>query len=125
MARKTLYPTEHQEQSAVFDWIGTAKNRVPELDLMFAIPNQSQGNVQRGKYYKAEGQKKGVSDLFLPVARRGYHGMFIEMKRMDGKPTPEQEMWKARMSEQGYYAVICWGANQAIQKTSYYVGLTS
>jgi hypothetical protein len=114
---------EHAEQVALFKWIELAKGRVPELALMFAIPNQSQGNIQRGRYYKAEGQKAGVPDTMLPVARRGYHGLFIEMKRSGGKPSEAQLMWKAWLKEQGYLSLICVGAEDAIDKLSWYVGL--
>jgi hypothetical protein len=114
---------EHAEQVALFKWIDLAKNRIPELALMFAIPNQSQGNMLRGKYYKAEGQRKGIPDVMLPVARRGYHGLFIEIKRSGGKPSESQLMWKALLKEQGYLSLICIGAGDAIDKTSWYVGL--
>jgi hypothetical protein len=114
---------EHAEQVALFKWVEIAKNRVPELALMFAIPNQSQGNVQRGRYYKAEGQRAGIPDTFLAVARRGYHGLFIEMKRQGGKVSENQLMWQALLKEQGYLSLVCVGAQDAIDKLSWYVGL--
>ncbi len=64
---------------------------MPSLSLMHAIPNggargnDSQTNKIRGAMLKAEGVKKGVPDIFLPVPLNGYHGLYIEMKVADKK----------------------------------------
>jgi hypothetical protein len=126
-------PTEHEHQVAIFDWIETAKNRVPELGLLFAIPNGGSRSFRKdakgrrfspeGQRMKKEGVRSGVPDLMLPVARRGYHGLFIEMKRSGGKASEAQLMWKAWLTEQGYLSLICVGADDAIDKLSWYVGL--
>jgi hypothetical protein len=59
------------------------------------------------------GVKRGVSDVFLPVAKGGYHGLYIEMKAKDGKPEKEQKAWIAAVQEQGYYAAVCYGGYEA------------
>jgi hypothetical protein len=81
----------------------------PELRLLFAIPNAGAGaqSGQAGKM-KAEGVKRGVPDLHLPVARNGYHGLFIEMKYGKGTPSPEQKEWIADLREEGYRVVPGW-----------------
>jgi hypothetical protein len=33
------------------------------------------------------GVKPGIPDLHLPVARRGFVGLYVEMKRADGVPS--------------------------------------
>jgi hypothetical protein len=40
---------------------------------------------------KAEGVRAGVADLCLPAARRGYHGLYIEMKSEEGVATKSKE----------------------------------
>lgn len=63
---------------------------------------------------KAEGVKKGVPDLFLPVARGRWHGMYIEMKRTKGGTiSPEQKEFIEFATQQGYRAVICKGFEAA------------
>lgn len=57
------------------------------LNWLHAIPNGGgRGNDKRsamiqGANMKAEGQKRGVSDLCLNVARQGYRCFYIEMKK--------------------------------------------
>lgn len=52
---------------------------------------------------KAAGVKPGVPDMFLPVAREGCHGLYIELKRRDGgRVSPEQTAWMDALARQGY-----------------------
>lgn len=60
------------------------------------------------------GVKSGVPDIFLPVPRGGFHGLWIEMKRVrSGRVTPAQKDWVERLNGQGYAAHICYGWEQA------------
>ena len=74
-------------------------------------------------HMKAEGQKNGVPDLFLPVARRGFHGLFIEMKRDDKQaPRPEQIEFMQFAEEQGYRDQVCYGYQDAVNELEWYLG---
>ena len=109
--------SEHDEQVALFDW--AAVSRLPGIDLMLAIPNGGQRNKAVAGKLKAEGVKRGVPDIFLPVARNGYHGLFIELKRSKigssqaGRATKEQIQWLSDLTDQGYMAVLCVGWDAA------------
>lgn len=88
---------------------------------VFAIPNGGNRDAKTGAFLKAEGVRAGVPDLFIPVPRGGYHGMFIEMKAQGGrKPTGKQKVWLDLLDGQGYMA--CWarGADDAIDKIEEY-----
>lgn len=114
-SKRIPVPTEHEEQTALFEWAARRLSLYPELDLMFAIPNAGAGaqKGQAGKM-KAEGVKPGVPDTFLPVARQRYHGCFIEMKRIAGsRVEPEQIEWQAKLQAQGYFTAICKGCEEA------------
>ena len=65
---------------------------------------------QRAKSWKrleSEGAVPGVSDLFLFVARGGYHGLCIEMKVEGNTQSPKQKEWEALVTEQNYKYVVC------------------
>lgn len=107
-------PTEHEEQKALFQWADAAKGTRPELRLMYAIPNGGHRHHAVAAKLKAEGVKPGVPDTCLPVARGGFHGLYVEMKRRDGGALlPEQRAWIADLNEQGYQAECCYGWDEA------------
>ena len=86
----------------------------PELEMLFHIPNGGDRHPAVASKMKAEGVKKGVPDLCLPVARCGYHGLFIELKRQKGGTiSPEQKAWIQALNGQGYRAEVCKGAAEA------------
>ncbi|MFZ2190441.1 MAG: VRR-NUC domain-containing protein [Candidatus Magasanikiibacteriota bacterium] len=83
---------------------------VPELALLFAIPNGGARSPATAAKLKATGTKAGVSDMFLPVARHGFHGLWIELKKLKGgKESQEQKDWGAAMQAQGYAYCCCLG----------------
>lgn len=108
-------PTEAQEQKAVFEWSMYNRAKYPELALMFHIVNEGKRDAITGRHLKQQGMKKGVPDICLPVARKGYHGLYIEMKRKNGRPSPEQLWWQDRLREQKYKAEICHGWEEAVE----------
>ena len=58
---------------------------------------------------KREGVKAGVSDVFLPVARGKYHGLYIELKVGENKTSSDQKWWIAQTTKQGYCSTVCYG----------------
>ena len=65
--------------------------------------------------------KAGVPDLSLPVPRRGFHGLYIEMKFGKGKTTKAQEEFMALLREQGYKTAVAYGAEQAREVIRHYL----
>lgn len=100
--------TEHGEQVTLFQWSSANEYRMPELALLFAIPNAGAG-AQRGQAgkMKAEGVKSGVPDVAMWVARRGYYGLAIEMKTETGRVSEAQSWWLEQIAKQGYCAKVC------------------
>lgn len=110
--------TEQGHQSALFAWaaLEVAAGRYPQLALMFAIPNGDQrgdgtkrGAMIAGSRLKATGLKAGVWDIFLPVPKGRFHGMFIEMKKPGEsiKAGSNQERFGLHMWMNGYHTVVC------------------
>lgn len=124
--------TEHDEQVAIFQWANTMMSRYPELRLLFAVPNGAKlpwrRNSKNQRYspeairLTGEGLRRGVPDMCLPVARGGYHGAFFELKAGKNKPSLEQLWWVDTLTEQGYYAVVEWGAENMIRLIEDYLG---
>lgn len=117
---RALQRSEHDEQRELFAWAEIAKGRWPELALMFAIPNFSGrlgkvppvAAIRQAQKLKAEGRKPGVPDVLLPVARGGYHGLFVEMKRANGVPSDvsdEQREWLEVLGANGYRCAVAFG----------------
>ena len=112
MMNNTPYETE--EQQALFEWAERQSGAFPELALMFAIPNGGKRHHKTACTLKAEGVKAGVPDIFLPVARCGCHGMFIEMKRKKGgRLSDSQRNFLRSADEQGYLCIVPEGWEEA------------
>ena len=122
-AVNAVYPSEHDEQASLMQWA----EWYPDLrDHLFAIPNGGDRDPRVGARLKAEGVKPGVHDLMLPIARRGYHGLWIEMKSRDprAKLSNDQKIWGARMACQGYHTVVTAGWEAAVSVIHWYMETT-
>lgn len=79
--------TESGHQRAVFCWAQQNLKRFPVLKWMHHIPNggargeDERTRAIRGNAMKAEGVKRGIPDIFLPVKRGNWSGLYIEMKK--------------------------------------------
>ncbi len=116
---------EHDEQVALMAWAKETEEQHPELALLFAVPNGGARNAVTGRHLKQEGVKRGVPDLWLPVARCGYHGLVSELKASaKRRPSPEQVRWLNDLKAQGWLALLCVGAVEAKRIISGYLGGT-
>lgn len=112
--------SEHTEQVTLIQWFDMHHWKYRRR--LFAIPNGTFCNPITKKNMVLEGLRKGVSDLCLPVPIAPYHGLYIELKDIDGKgPTPEQRDWIAFFKEQGYAALVCYGFYEASQSINAYL----
>lgn len=107
--RKPLIKPESEDayQAELVKWAKDAEPLWPELFLLYAIPNGANKSKAVRALMWLTGLKPGVPDLCLPVARKGYHGLYIEMKSKIGKLSPEQKIWIQKLTEQGYLVVTC------------------
>lgn len=95
--------------------------RYPELRFLFAIPNGGLRHAVVAAKLRREGVRPGVPDVCLPVARGGYHGLWIEMKAGTNKPTDKQEDWIRDLAAQGHVVAVCWSAEVAIKIITLYL----
>ena len=116
---------EHDEQVALFDWLGLRANQagMGALRFAFAIPNGGWRAKTTGKWLKAEGLKPGVPDTFLPIPRGGYFGLWIEMKWGGNKPTLEQIAYLNFLDSVGFCTRVCYDAEEAMAEIEWYMKL--
>lgn len=117
--------SERHHQQAVIKWAmqPSIRERWPELALLHHIKNETTGGAAEVAADKTMGVKKGVPDLCLPVARGGFHGMYIEMKTPSGKASDAQRWWMMELTKQGYRAVVCHGYDAAVAELCWYLSL--
>lgn len=112
-------------QRAVFLWAGqpAIRKRWPELALLHHVKNETREGAAAVAMDKAQGVKKGVPDLCLPVARGKYHGLYIEMKSPKGRLSEAQAWWLDALLRQGYAACTCHGYKEAEEVLTWYLNL--
>lgn len=122
MRSKSAVPTESAEQIALFKWAKLAQGTMPELALMYAIPNGGLRSKVTAARMKAEGVKAGVPDIHLPVARGGYLSLYIELKRVKGgRVSPGQMAFFDALRLGGHRVVVCFGWAEAQQAITNYL----
>lgn len=115
---------ETQEQAEVARWlIGN--------DVFFtASANGARTSMIQAVKLKRLGCRAGVPDLFIFEPRGAYHGLFVEMKRpkiegvcAQGAVSKDQKDFIAEAEKRGYKAIVCYGAEQAIEAIKAYLML--
>lgn len=113
--------TEHAHQVAVFCWSSQNVERFPSLKWLYAIPNGGERNIIVAGRLRAEGVKSGVSDICLPAARRGYFGLYVELKKPGGKESKEQKEFGAFLKTENYLYRCCTDWKQAVETLEWYL----
>lgn len=129
--KKKRSSAEETAQAAVIAWakwvpIPAAPDIEPGArvsDYLYAIPNGGQRHAVVAAKMKATGAKAGVWDLHLPIARHGFHGLWVEMKAGKNNLTDLQESWGARMRLAGHKTVVCWTSYEAEKAIADYLGI--
>ena len=119
--------SESTEQQALFEWAEIYSTETPELDMLYAIPNQGgagYGAMRRGMKMKAEGLKKGIPDICLPVRRANWNSLYIEMKDVKGgRMSPHQLDWAMKLSFYNNCCVLAHGFDAAREAIMEYLAL--
>lgn len=120
---------EHGEQSALFCWAADYSPIYPRIRFMFAIPNGGLRDQITAGRLRAEGVKRGVPDILLPVTNRCYAGLFIEMKRRKtgdkrkGETSPDQDNFHVHLKSASYKVVTCYTWQEARDEILSYIAI--
>jgi hypothetical protein len=121
--------TEAAHQAAVFCWAAQHYEEWPVLRWMHSSLNGAmfgddlKGRMIRAARQIAQGLKPGVADIFLPVKRGEYSGLYIEMKKPSIKPkkpgskgglSDEQIEFKDFVKEQGFGWCVAYSWKEAV-----------
>lgn len=110
---------ESAQQQQVIEWSKWAYKanpvRYPNLDLLHCSLNGVKLTKTQAGIAKGQGMLSGVPDLFLPVPRQSFHGLYIEMKSDKGRVTENQEWFLSKTEGLGYKTAICYSASEAIK----------
>lgn len=119
--------SEHAEQVALIQWCLTEARHTPDLGLIYAVPNAGKREGKQGAWMVAEGLRRGMLDLCLPVPslpnRDGEytHSFYLELKFGDNKPDPDQEWWISRLEARGHLVGVFWDWQLAAMALEDYV----
>lgn len=125
---------EGKDQEALFERIEREGPTLPEdvrrdLEALHHSPNGGARNGREAAALKRQGTKAGYLDLTLDVARGGYFGLRIELKPTKEaagtlrRPSIAQEWWLQRLTENGYRALVVYGADAAWDELMRYCSL--
>lgn len=98
-------PSESQEQMLFVQWF---KRTYPSIRIL-SIPNGGHRHIAVAAKMKAEGQAKGVPDIFIPAWL-----CWIEFKKIKGGTlSPVQKDWIAYLEAIGHQVIIGRGFEDA------------
>jgi len=109
---------EEQNQIIVVNYLRKFK---PDILFTTAGAAGERLSMMKAIRVKRMGYTAGTPDLMIFEARKKYHALFIEMKKTKGGVVSEnQKAFLKKLNENGYKAVVCHGAQEAISEIEKY-----
>lgn len=132
MTRRVIIPTRQRDkakreeqslQKLLIQLCSLYASRLQDLNRLFHIPNGGGRAPTEAKILVGQGVRAGVPDLELPLVRpesmnivcpsRGYHRLYIEMKRPGEEPSEEQQGWIDWLRSEGNCVQVCQSVDAA------------
>lgn len=118
--KKSIRQLEARLQTQCVNWFELQYGRHFRI---FAVPNGGARNPKEAKNLKSSGVRAGVPDLMIPVLRKGYGGLFIEMKSEKNRATTIQTSWHDYLEGQGYKVIReCRSYDEFVRHVTEYLG---
>lgn len=120
--RKPYDAKEYRDQCFFFTQLRYRERHQPEVGLIFATLNGIRLTPGLARKAKLAGNKAGVPDIVVPIARGGYFGAYIEFKEENGaKPSKHQLAFHDALRAQGYWVVVAYGHVQQMDALNTYL----
>ena len=110
-----MTPTEHQIQSAFFDYVRVKRNSDWRYELVIAIPNGGMRNKAVAGKMWAEGVTAGAPDVLCLFPAHGHCGLCLEFKTPKGKQSEAQKRFENYVHTAGYMYSVVRDAEAAIK----------
>lgn len=144
-SKRSLSRAQSKEEDdhliSFFVWVKQWRDAYPVLARAFHTENEGALVGERRTYtrksdgvtydYSPAGVKRrlkgvraGVPDIINLSARRGFHGLVIELKVLDGKHSAEQLAELAWLRAEGYAVHTCWCWSEAALLCCWYFEIT-
>ena len=88
----------------------------------FHIPNGGKRSKKTAGLLARMGVQSGVSDFHCTIPRGGYHSLWLEIKTNKGTLKPEQRDFLDEQIVWGHFAVVTYGAEQALTVINRWLG---
>ena len=119
--KQTPSHIEHDIQAGFITAVDLMIPQVPELAALYAIPNGGNRHPAVGAKLKAEGVRRGVPDLHLPVARGGFHSLYLETKCPDKGLSGYQAGRIRYLRELGNCVLVCYSITELLDAVMNYL----
>ena len=106
---------EARERQFMFEWIENNFIQHPELQILFQIKNNAYRNRRKNININHQFVRPGALVLFLPVARKNYHGLFIDLIYQRRKTTKKQSQLIENLKNQSYVIEVCYRWQEAVK----------
>lgn len=108
-------------QSACVKWFSLQYPR--NKNLLIHVTNEGKRSYVNGKMLVRAGLIKGVADLILFIAKKGFHGLCVEMKTPSktSRQSETQKEWQVLVEQQGYKYVVCRNLDEFIEVINDYL----
>lgn len=121
--KHVVQDTEDYEQIEFIKWC--AFHPDPRPSMIYAIPNGEKRSPKTGAKLKRLGVKPGIPDLHLPIASQGYHTLYIEMKKKNGRVSDDQKIQIQILRNEGHRVEVCWSKEEAVVVICDYLGISN
>lgn len=110
---------ETGQQIACVTWFDYAWNKYK--DNFCAVPNGGKRDKKEAAGLKKQGVRSGWPDCQLMLARKGYHGLFLEGKVDDNDESKNQERIRGALEKAGYCCRVFWSKEEFMDIVNWYL----